>query len=229
MIPLACDRCGHGRRHNIVPRLSRRAQRRVARRRSVRDRMRPRASREQFAESALAESPAASRSQRCTSRRCQPIARPRKRCGLGNCPTNTSAARIHRGRRVRRATSCAPRISFHAGSFSFTHFDKETLLRGTMAGAFVPNSDVSVRIRVRAHDLRFRSLRDELSLDDDHDVRRQESQPAESRKISTKLDPLFLTLLHSDWQAVWGCRASPKKPAKLGRTRLVRARAKADT
>ena len=186
MIPLTCDRCSRGRRHSLAPRLSCRVQRCMARRRSARDRSRPQAAPEQFTESVLAKSPAASRSQRCTSRRCQPIARLWKRCGFGNRPTNASAAKIHRGRRVRRATSRAPRTSFHAGSFSFTHFDSAILLRGATAGAFVPSSDVSVRIRGRTHGLRFRSFRGELSRDEDRPRWMQESQREVSRKIRLK-------------------------------------------
>jgi len=51
--------------------------------------------------------PLSDRNQRSTSCRFQPMPRPRKRSCLGKRPSSVSAERIHRWRRVSRATSCA--------------------------------------------------------------------------------------------------------------------------
>lgn len=55
------------------------------------------------------------------SDRVQPIGRPRNLSLRGNRPIKLSPASTHRGRRVRRATSWALRISFSGGQRSLTH------------------------------------------------------------------------------------------------------------
>lgn len=109
--------------------------------------MPPRATSARVVELVSIESPAASSNQCSTSRLRQPIARPRNRCAFGNRCRNASTASAHRGRRTRRATSCAPRISFHAGSGSFTHLYSETSLRQMVTGALVPDPHASVLIK----------------------------------------------------------------------------------
>ena len=65
-----------------------------------------------------------------TSERSQPIRRPRYWHFLGNLPTSANPQSIQLGRRVRRATSCALRMSCHAGSGSFTQRDSATRAQG---------------------------------------------------------------------------------------------------
>jgi Arm DNA-binding domain len=49
---------------------------------------------------------------------------------LGNLATRVNPQSTQLGRRVRRATSCALRISFHTGNGSFTHRDSATRTHG---------------------------------------------------------------------------------------------------
>jgi hypothetical protein len=56
------------------------------------------------------------------------------------------------------------RISSHAGTFSFTHFEIKTLRAKTLRGLTVPDADVTLVMIVLTHDVWFRSFRDKLSL-----------------------------------------------------------------
>jgi hypothetical protein len=108
-----------------------------------------------------------------TSARSHPIGRPRNWCFFGNLPTIVRALRSQWCRRVSRATSCEVRISFHAGSRSLTQ-------RESGASAAVRPRWLSVRLEEAlsiymarpAHDVWFRSLRDELSLRRDYEAPR---------------------------------------------------------
>ncbi len=92
--------------------------------------------------------------------------RPWNRCGCGICPSRLKADNAHRGRRVSRATSCALRSSVHAGGFSLTHLARVTFGadRIVVTGG-VPDPEISLLMTCVAHDVWFRSFRDELSLE----------------------------------------------------------------
>jgi hypothetical protein len=93
------------------------------------------------------------------SERNQPIPRPRKRCFLGNRPNIIKGRNAHRGRRVRRATSCAVKRCSQAGKRSFTHGERTTPRAGEGARSFNPSSSEFI------NDLHvwFRSFRVKLS------------------------------------------------------------------
>jgi hypothetical protein len=67
----------------------------------------------------------------------QPTALPRNRALLGNRPINASPTSSHRGRRVRRATSCALRRSVSGGYGSL--IQRESVTCGAALGSAVPN------------------------------------------------------------------------------------------
>ena len=89
---------------------------------------------------------------------------------FGNLPTSVRALRIHRWRRVSRATSCDVRISFHAGNRSFTQRESGTSARAPAGWLSVRREELSIYMARPAHDVWFRSLMVELSLRRDYEA-----------------------------------------------------------
>lgn len=110
-----------------------------------------------------------------TSVRNHPIGRPRNCCFFGNLPINVRAVRIHRWRRVSRATSCEVRTSLQAGSRSLTQRESGTSAAATEEWRTVRRREWSIHMARLAHDVWFRWLRDELSL-------RRQYEPATHRR-----------------------------------------------
>ena len=80
---------------------------------------------------------------------------------------------IQRWRRVSRATSCEVRISFHAGSRSLTQRESGTSAAVRAGWLSVRCEELSIYMARPAHDVWFRSLRDELSLRRDYEAPRE--------------------------------------------------------
>ena len=80
---------------------------------------------------------------------------------------------IQRWRRVSRATSCEVRISFHAGSRSLTQRESGTSAAATAGWLSVRREALSICMVRPAHNVWFRSLRDELSLRRDYEAPRE--------------------------------------------------------
>jgi hypothetical protein len=114
--------------------------------------------------------------QSSTSDRSQPTSRPRNRHCFGKRLTSVSAFSSQRCRRVRRATSCAVRISCQGGNRSLTHFERDTEWPRPLVGATISGPGTPVLMVFQSHDVWFRSFRDELSLTAKYSISIQESQ-----------------------------------------------------